>query len=114
MGGCVLAVFLAFYITQFLDLEGWSANYNIAVWQKERWRTLDFYHLYQYGPEAWPAMRKAHDIDPSIAVLNSNSSNGFPTTTDTVQQAQFDSQHWREFSLRAYLNRWALEEKQNN
>jgi hypothetical protein len=111
VGGCVVAVFVTFYITQFLDLEGWSANYNVAVWQNDRTRQLDFFHLYQYGPNAWPAMRKVHDIDPSIAVLNANSSNGYPTTTDTVQQAQFDTQHWREFSLRAYLNRWALDDK---
>lgn len=114
IGGCVVAVFVTFYITQFLDLAGWSANYNIACWEKDRSRQLDFWHLYQYGPDAWPALRRAHDIDPSIAVLNTYSSNGFPTTTDTVHQAVFDTQHWREFSLRAYMNRWALEEKPNN
>ena len=114
IGGCVLAVFATFYITQFLDLAGWSANYNIACWEKDRSRSLDFWHLYEYGPDAWPALRHAHEIDPSIAVLNPNSSNGYPTTTDTVHQAQFDWQHWREFSLRASMNQWALEEKPNN
>jgi hypothetical protein len=111
VGGCVVAVFVSFYITQFLDLEGWSANYNIATWEKDRTRTLDFYHLYGYGPSGWPAMRRAHEVDPSIAVLNPASSNGFPTTTETVHLAQFDSLHWREFSLRAYWNRWALDDK---
>ena len=114
IGGCVLAVFATFYITQFLDLAGWSANYNIACWEKDRTRQLDFWHLYEYGPDAWPALRRAHEVDPSIAVLNTYSSNGFPTTTASVHQAQFDTAHWREFSLRAWLNRWALQEKPNN
>ena len=114
IGRCLLAVFVIFYITQFLDLAGWSANYNIAKWEKDRSRQLDFWHLYQYGPDAWPALRRAHEVDPSISIFNAYSSNGFPTTTDTVHQAQFGTQHWREFSLRAWLNRWALEEKQNN
>jgi hypothetical protein len=111
VGGCMLAVFATFYITQFLDLAGWSANYNIAVWEKERTRTLDSYHLYAYGPDAWPALRRAHEIDSGIAVLNTYSSTGCPVTTDSVHEAQFDTQHWREFSLRAYLNRWALDDK---
>jgi len=111
IGGCAIAVFVSFYITQFLDLEGWSANYNIAAWEKDRTRTLDTYHLYEYGPQAWPAMRRAHQIDSSIAVLNPTSSNGCPVTTYTPGLAKFDGQHWREFSLRAYWNRWALDDK---
>jgi hypothetical protein len=111
IGGCLLAVLVTFYITQFLDLEGWSANYNIATWEKDRSRGLDYYHLYQYGPSGWPAMRHAHEVDPSIAVLNANSTNGCPVTTETVHQAQFDWEHWREFGLRAYWNRWALDDK---
>lgn len=109
IAGCILAVFVTFYITQFLDLEGWSANYNIARWQADRSRHLDFDHLYDYGPEAWPALRKAHDLDPSIAVLNADMGIG-PITTDSPSLAQFDAKHWREFSLRAWLNRGALEQ----
>ncbi len=111
LGGCVIATFACFYITQFLDLEGWSANYNIACWEKDRARALDFYHLYADGPSAWPAMRRAHQLDSSIAVLNANESNGWPVTTDSPLEARFDLQHWREFSLRAWLNRWALEDR---
>ena len=111
IGGCVLAVFATFYITQFLDLAGWSANYNIACWEKDRTKQLDFWHLYQCGPDAWPALRRAHEVDPTIAVINENSSNELPLTTETIHQAELDTQHWREFSLRAWLNRWALDDK---
>ena len=111
IGGCLLAVFVTFYITQFLDLEGWSANYNIATWEKDRTRSLDYYYLYGYGPSGWPAMRRAHEVDPTIAVLNANAQSGLPVTTQTVHQAEFDSKHWREFSLRAWMNRWALDDK---
>lgn len=110
IGGCILTVFVSFYLTQFLDLSGWSANYNIAQWEKDRTRQLDFFHLYEYGPDAWPALRRAHDLDPSIAIFNTNPNLG-AVTTDTIHLADFDAQHWREFSLRAWLNRGAVEEQ---
>lgn len=113
VGGCLIAVFVTFYITQFLDLAGWSANYNVSHWQKGQIRNLDFFHLYEAGPDAWPALRRAHESDPSIAILNRDSAKG-ALTESTVSRVQFDSQHWREFSLRAWLNRDALEEKSNN
>ncbi len=109
IGGCLLAIFATFYITQFLDLEGWSANYNVARFQRERSYHLDFQHLYEYGPQAWPALRLAHVLDPSVAILNDRCDRG-PLTTNSPALAQFDSQHWREFSLRAWFNRRALDE----
>ena len=30
VGGCASAIFATFYITQFLELAGWSADYNVA------------------------------------------------------------------------------------
>ncbi len=110
VGGCVLAVFVTFYVVQFLDLAGWSANYNVARWEKDRnWNPM-FSEIRALGPAAWPALRHAHEIDPSVAVLNTDPQAGFVNAA-TVDRAQFDSQHWRGFSLRAWLNRWALDDK---
>jgi MFS family permease len=113
VGGCVLAVFATSYLTQFLDLAGWSANYNVARWEKDRTRNLDASYLYSVGPAAWPALRRAHEIDPTIPILNVEENRGYLSGAST-NLAKFDAAHWREFSLRAWMNRGALEEKPNN
>lgn len=110
VGGCLLAVFATFYVTQFLNLAGWSADYNEAHWEKDRTHTLDLGHMYEYGAAAWPAMRKVHDLDPSIPMFNEDSRVGMQNGY-TIHQAQFDPEHWRGFSLRAYWNRWAINDK---
>jgi MFS family permease len=113
VGGCVLAVFATFYLTQFLDLAGWSANYNVARWEKDRTRNLDVRYLHELGPAAWPALNRAHANDNSVQIISDDPRENTPPGSFT-SRADFDWQHWREFSLRAWLNRWALEEKPNN
>jgi hypothetical protein len=110
MGRCLIAVFVTFYITQFLDLAGYAENFNVARMAREPSRGIDTWKLYEAGPDGWPAARRAHELNPAIAVLNSDAQKG-PVTTGEVTLAQFDTQHWREFSLRAWWNRGALEEK---
>jgi hypothetical protein len=110
IGRCAMAVFVTFYLTQFLDLAGYAENYNVARMAREPGYRLDTWKLYEAGPDGWPAARRAHQLDWSIEVLNADGYRG-PVTTKEVSLAQFDAQHWREFSLRAYWNRWALEEK---
>jgi hypothetical protein len=105
IGGCVLAIFATFYLAQFLDLKGWSANYNVARWEKDRTRKLDVAYLIALGPPAWPARRSAEELDSSAWQRV-----GRPYARD-LTQAEFDTQHWREFSLRAWMNRWALDDK---
>lgn len=114
IGGCILAVFATFYITQFLDLAGWSANYNVARWEKDRTRKLDVAYIYRLGPAGWPALRRAADqggaswaapYPPLVTACTGEASE---------PRARFDSHHWREFGLRAWMNRWALDEKPNN
>jgi len=106
----VLAVFATLYVTQFLDLAGWSANYNVAQWEKDRTRKLDLSYLYSLGADAWPALRRAHNIDLAIPVLNTDEDQG-ELNGASANLAKFDSVHWREFSLRAWMNRWALDDK---
>jgi hypothetical protein len=107
----VLAVFATFYITQFLDLAGWAANYNVARWEKDRTRNLDVGYLYRLGPAGWPALRRAEDQGgaqwdaPNPPLITARACEaGEP-------RAQFNAHHWREFSLRAWMNRWALDDK---
>jgi hypothetical protein len=115
IGGCMLAVFATFYVTQFLDLAGWSANYNVACWEKDRTRSLDTSYLYSLGPDSWPALSHVHEIDRSIPILSADDERTGGLQNDAnVNQSKLDRSHWREFSLRAWLNRWALEEKPNN
>jgi hypothetical protein len=117
IGGCVLAVFATFYITQFLDLAGWSANYNVARWEKDRTRNLDVIYLTSIGPAAWPALSRATNLgaDWPSDFKREGETLG-PLTSERAHElnwprAELSLAHWREFSLRAWLNRWALDDK---
>ena len=50
VGRCAVAVFVTFYITMFLNLSGWSADYNVAQWEKDRTRNLDVNYPRWLGP----------------------------------------------------------------
>jgi hypothetical protein len=113
IGGCVLAVFVTFYITQFLDLAGWSANYNVAMMAQNPGYRFDTATMCQWGADVWPALRRAHELDPTNPDITS-AWQAAHTGSDYTDRSGIDWQHWREFSLRAYLNRGALEEKPNN
>jgi len=114
VGGCVLAVFATFYLTQFFNLAGCSANYNVARWEKDRTRNLDINYLIELGPPAWPARRHAEELDPSVRGAWQKAGRLYTRDESGLAQAKFDTVHWREFSIRAWINRWALEEKPNN
>ena len=102
VGGGVLAIFATFYITQFLNLAGWTANYNVAQWQKNPGRELDTCYLEQLGPAAWPAIYRSGSNDTWKEAF---------LTEDGTPRAVLDPAHWREFSLRAWLNRWAFQDE---
>ena len=105
IGGCLLAIFATLYLTQFLNLAGWTADYNVARWEKDRSRNLDACYLRELGPAAWPALAEAHRVDSSVA-LTVRSSAGYKLAP--VIEDKFDLEHWREFSLRAWWNRGAM------
>ncbi len=50
------AAFGLFFVVQYLDVAGWVANYNVALWQKDTQRTLDVEYLKNLGPSAYPAL----------------------------------------------------------
>jgi Domain of unknown function (DUF4173) len=110
IGGCALAVFATFYLTQFLNLAGWTADYNVARFEEKPTRNLDFNYLEQLGPAAWPALRHAGALLPNDPFLSNEWRVAHEAETK-YPQAVFDAQHWREFSLRAYWNSGALEDK---
>ncbi|HUB68748.1 MAG TPA: DUF4153 domain-containing protein [Candidatus Methylacidiphilales bacterium] len=102
-GGCLLAVFATFYISQFLNLAGWSADYNVARWERGEARMIDVNRLYDLGMPAWPALRRVRDINPRYAGLDSVLSN-VRRDAATLDETHFDPRHWREFSLHAWWN----------
>jgi hypothetical protein len=110
IGGCALAVFATFFVTQFLDLAGWSANYNVARMEQNPARVFDAKTMCRWGADVWPALRRAHELapnDPDITAAWEQAR----TSTDYTERSGIDWKHWREFSLRAYLNRGALDDK---
>jgi len=113
VGGCILAVFATFYITQFLNLAGWSADYNVTRFEEKPTRNLDFSYLVELGPPAWPALRHACGLLPNDPSYSGEWREAKEKETNQPR-AKFNSKHWREFSLRAWINSWALEEKPNN
>ncbi len=70
VGGCAVAIFATFYLAQFLNLAGWSADYNVARWEGDRTRNLDTGYLYALGPAAWPALHRAHRDAPAIDIVS--------------------------------------------
>ena len=76
----------------------------------DRSRPLNTWLMYNFGSDAWPALREAHEIDPRIKVLNDGSLTGY-ATLNTAHLAEFDWAHWREFRLRApgsNAGRWTI------
>lgn len=110
IGGCALAVFVTFYTTQFLDLAGWAANYNVARFQEKRTYGFDARTMSQWGPPVWPALRRAHEIDPADPYITQAWEEA-KRGSDYSDRCGLDWQHWREFSIRAWMNRSTLEEK---
>ncbi len=110
IGGCVLAVFATFYITQFMDLAGWSANYNVARMEQDRGHVFDSKTMCLWEEDVWPALRRAHELAPTNPDISASWQEAIKSP-DYLDRSGIDGRHWREFSLRAWLNRWALEEK---
>jgi hypothetical protein len=86
IGRCLVAVFVTFYLTQFLDLAGWATNYNVARLERDHMYKLDTWKLYEAGPAGWPAAARAHAVDSSITVLNADPNRG-PVTEDDLSRA---------------------------
>ena len=109
IGGCVLAVFAIFYVTQFLDLAGWSANYNVATMEENRAHAFDSKTMCKWGADVWPALRRAHDLAPDNPDITADWEAAH-TGPDYFDRSRLEWAHWREFSLRAWMNRPALDE----
>ena len=110
VGRCAVAIFVTFYVAQFLNLAGWSAEYNVARWEEDRTRRLDTYYLRNLGPAAWPALSRA-SAEGAPWNLPGTIMDDLQTHENGMPQAKFDAKHWREFGLKAWWNRGALEEK---
>ena len=117
MGGCALAVFSVLYAAQFLNLGGWSADYNVTQWEKNRTRNLDLDYIYRLGPAGWPALHRAaldgarwEVWDPKFQE-NADVRLAASDQETAAPRTELNTEHWREFSLRAYLNRWTLDDK---
>jgi hypothetical protein len=96
LGGLLLAAFGILYVTQFLNLAGWSADYNVARWQANPIRSLDVEYLEQLGPAAWPAWHRANQ---NAEVKEASRDLAFQSSRP---------KDWRGWTLRAYWNRGAL------
>jgi Domain of unknown function (DUF4173) len=101
LGACILSAFGVLYVTQFLNLAGWSADYNVARWEKDRTRQLDILYLQQLGPAAWPALERAH----REASENRDLENALDSSVGPFMGVPFSLKYWREWSVRAQLSR---------
>jgi hypothetical protein len=109
IGSCVVAIFITFYTAQFLDLAGWSANYNVAVMENDPGHVFDSKTMCLWGADVWPALRKAHELAPANTDIATSWQEALQSV-DYSDKSGLTWRHWREFGLRAYWNRWALEE----
>ena len=102
LGGAICAVFFTFYLTQFLNLGGWSADYNVRRWEQDPSRNLDVCYLAYLGPAAWPALDRACAHDPDVARQYAARFNVGAERPD--QPPSLDN--WRTWSYLAWRNRW--------
>ncbi|MGC3990306.1 MAG: DUF4173 domain-containing protein [Chthoniobacteraceae bacterium] len=54
--GNATAVFLLFFILQFMDTARWVAEYNVTCWQRDPRHALDLNYLESLGSSAWPSL----------------------------------------------------------
>jgi hypothetical protein len=106
VGKAALAAFATLYLAQFLNLEGWAADYNVDRWEKDQTRPLDGSYLLALGPEAWPALARAEKQGAAVVWTRDRAREN----EELHPQTRLDPDHWREFSLRAWWNRGALQE----
>ena len=67
---CGFATFALFATVQFLNVNGWVADYNVSQWQASPKKTLDLEYLRQLGPDAYSAqMRAVQEDRPERAEL---------------------------------------------
>ena len=118
VGRTAVAALATLYLTQFLNLAGWVADYNVGRWERDQTRELDVCYLNQLGPAAWPAIERAEKLSPILSVVGLASKGGckldISTSERSVPQTRLDATHWREFSLRAWWNRAALRQEAAN
>jgi hypothetical protein len=97
LGALALATFGLLYAAQFMNLAGWTANYNVAQWEADRTRNLDVDYLECLGPAAWPALRRADQIAPLDRRVQE--------AVKIIKTEEEDEKNWRSWTLRAWWNR---------
>jgi hypothetical protein len=112
-GGGMLVVCAVLYIAQFLNLAGWTADYNVATWERNQTRQLDVGYLHRLGPAAWPALTRAEKLGGTTGWEADQLHEGIDVMADEktskLDCTRLDGGRWREFSLRAWWNRSALQ-----
>ncbi len=104
IGGCILSIFGTFYITQFLDLAGWSSNYNATRFEIDKAKLFDTKTMCRYGAPVWPGLARAHAAQPTDTMISDAILQERQGADYRLQSGQ-SWQYWREFTLRAWWNR---------
>jgi hypothetical protein len=100
----VLATFALFYIVQFLNVDGWVANYNVERWLKNPGKELDITYLSHLGPPAWPALAKAAAAPGGLSARNCLDS-CLDSERFAAEHRPWQSWQWRQSALFAQVNR---------
>lgn len=95
-----LATWTLFFILQFLNIDGWVANYNVSNWEQNPSRALDMGYLKRLGFPAWPAFQRIADSKKPQAV---EATRWLKQTKDTEQSLR-NSRNWRSWQARYEWN----------
>ncbi len=93
-----LATFVLFYAVQFLNVDGWVADYNVDRWIKHADKPLDVGYLSSLGPPAWPALRKAA-VDPR-GLPASLEARGSLNTALEIEHSANEHRSWKSWQWR--------------
>lgn len=108
IGANACAVFVLFFVLQFLNVAGWVAGTNVAVWSKDPRRTLDLEYLAQLGAPAYRALGVAASSFERAEAPEARLILERIRREETSRRLECD---WRSYQVRREQNvRWLLGE----
>lgn len=106
------AVFVLFFIVQFLDVRGAVARWNVGQWERKSGGTLDVEYLARLGPSAWPELYRVSRSGEESSPQKQAGEKLAEARTGAVAYLAETGKDWRGWQGRKdRLARWLIEQK---
>jgi len=106
------AVFVLFFIVQFLDVRGAVARWNVGQWERKSGGALDVEYLARLGPPAWPELYRVYQSKDVSASQKQAGEKLAAARSEAVSFLAETGKDWRGWQGRkALLARWLVEQE---